>query len=152
MHEQGLIALSVIVVAGIGCQLLAWRMRLPATLFLLLCGILAGPILGLLDPDALLGDLLFPFISLSVAVILFEGGLTLKFHEIRGIEKVIRNLITFGAAITWFITTLSVHFSLGFSWETALLFGAIMVVTGPTFIVPLLRSVRPNKGLANILL
>jgi CPA1 family monovalent cation:H+ antiporter len=151
MHAQGLILLSGILLAGMGCQWIAWRMKLPAILFLLICGILAGPVLGWLNPDDLFGDLLFPFISLSVAVILFEGGLTLKFREIRGIEAVIRNLITFGMGITWMITALAVHWLLDFPWELAFLFGAIMVVTGPTVIVPMLRSVRPREHLANIL-
>jgi CPA1 family monovalent cation:H+ antiporter len=72
MHEHGLVVLSAILVTGMVCQWVAWRRRLPAILFLLICGILAGPILGWLHPDQLFGDLLFPFISLAVAVILFE--------------------------------------------------------------------------------
>lgn len=151
MHDYELLALSAILLTGMGCQWIAWRLRLPAILFLLLCGIVAGPVLGWLRPDHLFGDLLFPFISLAVAVILFEGGLTLKFQEIRGIEKVIRNLITVGTAITWLITAVAVRWLLGFSWEIAFLFGAIMVVTGPTVIVPMLRTVRPKEHVAHIL-
>lgn len=151
MHDQGLIVIAIILLVGAVCQWAAWRVRLPAILFLLLCGILAGPVLGWLHPDQLFGDLLFPFISLAVAVILFEGGLTLKFDDIRGIEKVLRNLITFGVAITWLLTALAVHWLLDFSWEISFLFGAIMVVTGPTVIAPMLHTVRPNKNVANIL-
>lgn len=151
MHDQTLLVLSAILVAGIGCQLAAWRLKLPAILFLLLCGLLAGPMLGLLHPDKMFGDLLFPFISLAVAVILFEGGLTLKFRDIHGIEKVIRNLITVGTGVTWLITALAVHLLLNFSWEISFLFGAIMVVTGPTVIAPLLRTVRPTRHVAHTL-
>lgn len=151
MHDQSLIVLAVVLLVGALCQWTAWRVRLPAILFLLLCGILAGPVLGWLHPDQLFGDLLFPFISLAVAVILFEGGLTLKLEDIRGIEKVLRNLITVGVAITWLLTALAVRWLLDFSWEISFLFGAIMVVTGPTVIAPMLRTVRPKENVANIL-
>jgi CPA1 family monovalent cation:H+ antiporter len=151
MHEHGLVVLSAILVTGMVCQWVAWRRRLPAILFLLICGILAGPILGWLHPDQLFGDLLFPFISLAVAVILFEGGLTLKLQDIRGIGKVVRNLMIFGVAITWLIISVAVHWLPGFSWAISFLFGAIMVVTGPTVIVPMLRTVRPKEQVANIL-
>jgi CPA1 family monovalent cation:H+ antiporter len=151
MHEYSSFALSAILLAGIGCQWIAWRVKLPAILFLLLCGILSGPVLGWLHPDQLFGGLLFPFISLAVAVILFEGSLTLKFHDIAGLEKVIRNMITFGVVITWLITALATRWLLHFSWEVALLFGALMVVTGPTVIVPMLRTVRPKENVAHIL-
>jgi len=151
MHEHSLIALSAILGAGFLCQLAAWRLRLPAILFLLVCGILGGPVFDWFHPDELFGDLLFPFISLAVAIILFEGGLTLRLRDIKGVESVIRNLITVGVLVTWGITTMSVRWLLGFSWEISFLFGAIMVVTGPTVIVPMLRSVRPKAHLANIL-
>lgn len=151
MHGHELAALSAILLTGMGCQWVAWRVKLPAILFLLLCGILAGPVLGWLHPDQLFGDLLLPFISLAVAVILFEGGLTLKFEDISGLEKVIRNMITFGVAITWLITTVATRWMLHFSWKVSLLFGALMVVTGPTVIVPMLRTVRPKENVAHIL-
>lgn len=152
MHEHAMLSLALVLVAGILCQWLSWRVKLPAIIFLLFCGILAGPILHLLDPDQLFGDLLFPFISLSVAIILFEGSLTLKFSEIPGLESVIRNLITLGTLISWGITTLATRLLLGFPWELAFLFGAIMVVTGPTVIMPMIRTVRPRESIANILL
>ncbi|KAA3652705.1 MAG: sodium:proton antiporter [Proteobacteria bacterium] len=126
-------------------------MRLPAILFLLLAGIVAGPIGGWLNPDALLGDLLFPFVSLAVSVILFEGSLTLKFSEIRGIETVVRRFVTTGALVTWAIVTVATQWITGISWGLATLFGAVMVVTGPTVIVPMLRTVRPTMHIANVL-
>ena len=136
---------------GIACQWLAWRARLPAILLLLLCGMIIGPVTGLLNPDDLFADLLFPMISLSVAVILFEGSLTLKLDEIRGLASVVRNLITVGVLITWLITAVATHYLMGFPYELAFLFGAVVVVTGPTVIVPILRTVRPNAKIANIL-
>lgn len=152
MHETALISVALILFAGILCQWIAWRSNLPAIIFLLATGIVAGPVLNLLNPDILFGELLFPFVSLSVAVILFEGSLTLKFRDIPGLEKMIRNLITFGVIISWFITAFATHYLLHFSWELSFLFGAIMVVTGPTVILPMLRTVRPNEKISNVLM
>lgn len=151
MHQNILFLLSLVIVLGSICQWLAWKVKLPAIVFLLLTGILLGPVSGILQPDILLGDLLFPFISLSVAVILFEGSLTLKYREILGLESVVRNLVTMGMGVTWIISTVAAHYALDFTWQIAFLFGAITVVTGPTVIVPLLRTVRPRGNVANIL-
>lgn len=151
MHEQALIALAGIGLLAIACQWFAWWVKLPAILFLLLAGVVAGPVTGWLDPDALFGDLLFPMVSLAVAVILFEGSLTLRLDDIRGLERVVRRLVTSGLAVTWLITALATRWLLGFAWELAFLFGALTVVTGPTVIVPMLRTVRPRARLANIL-
>jgi NhaP-type Na+/H+ or K+/H+ antiporter len=151
MVEHILPAIAILLVVCTLCQWLAWRVKLPAIIFLLLVGILSGPILGIFDPQALLGDLFFPFISLSVAIILFEGSLTLKFSEIRGLEKVVRNMVSIGMLVTWMITALVTRFALDLSWQVAFLFGAITVVTGPTVIVPMLRTVRPTAAVSNIL-
>ncbi len=151
MQTDTALAISLVVLAGILCQWIAWRVRLPAILFLLLAGILAGPVTGLLDADLLFGNLLFPFISLSVAIILFEGSLSLRFHQIAGLRRVVRNLVSLGVLVTWLITTLVTRRALDFSWQLSFLFGAITVVTGPTVIVPLLRTVRPTAAVANVL-
>ncbi|SDP59423.1 cation:proton antiporter [Desulforhopalus singaporensis] len=133
------------------CQWIAWWMKLPAIIFLLAAGIFAGPVSGLFNPETLLGDLFTPFVSLSVAIILFEGSLTLRFRDIMGLQKVVRNMLSFGLAVTWLISAAAAHFALDVSWEIAFLFGAITVVTGPTVIAPLLRTVRPVAKVANIL-
>ncbi len=151
MDHSLLISLAAITVLGIGSQWLASWARLPAILFLLITGIIVGPVLGYVHPDELFGDLLFPIVSLSVAVILFEGSLTLKFEEIRGLGSTVRNLITIGALITWIIIAYSTHYLLGFSFELSFLFGAMVIVTGPTVIIPMLRTVRPNAAIANVL-
>lgn len=143
--------LAAVIFAGILCQWIAWRVKLPAILFLLFAGVIAGPLTGWLNSDALFGDLLFPFISLSVAVILFEGSLTLRFHQIAGLGRVIRNLISFGVLATLLITAGATRLVFNFPWPLALLFGAITSVTGPTVIVPMLRTVRPTAAVANIL-
>lgn len=150
-ENQILFALGGIGAAALACQWLAWRVRLPAILFLLLSGILAGPILGLLDPQQLFGPLLFPLVSLSVALILFEGSLTLRLSEWREIGSVVQRMVTIGALLTWAVIAIATHFLLGFSWELSLLFGTLTLVTGPTVIVPMLRVVRPTSSIANIL-
>ncbi len=146
-----MLLLAGIGVLGIACQWLAWWLKQPAILFLLIGGLVIGPGLGLLDPDALFGELLNPIVSLSVAVILFEGSLTLHREEIREIGSVVRNLVTLGAAVTWLGAALLCQQLIGFPWPMALLFGALVVVTGPTVIIPLLRSVRPTARVAGIL-
>ncbi|MGE0371065.1 MAG: cation:proton antiporter [Gammaproteobacteria bacterium] len=151
MNEYTMLLIAGIGVTSLLCQALAWWLKLPAILFLLLAGLAGGPLLHWIDPAALFGDLLFPFVSLSVAVILFEGSLTLKFEEIRGTENVVRRMVTIGVFATWVVTALAAHWVIGFSWSMAFLFGAIMVVTGPTVIVPMLRTVRPIASVANIL-
>lgn len=146
-----LLALGGIGLAALCSQWLAWRLRLPAILFLLLSGILAGPVLGVLDPGALFGPLLFPLTSLAVALILFEGSLTLHLSEWREIGSVVRRMVTLGALATWVVIAVATHLLLGFSWELAVLFGSLTLVTGPTVIVPMLRVVRPRASVANIL-
>jgi NhaP-type Na+/H+ or K+/H+ antiporter len=143
--------IALLLTLGVVCQWLAWRMRLPAILPLLLSGLLLGPALGVLDPDALLGDLLFPVISLGVAVILFEGSLTLRLSDIRSVTGVIRNLTSVGVAVTWGVMGAAAHFIVGLDWQLSLLFGALVSVTGPTVISPMLRSIQPTARVANIL-
>jgi NhaP-type Na+/H+ or K+/H+ antiporter len=100
MHEDAIIALSAIGVVAIICQWFAWWVKLPAILFLLLAGIVMGPLMGWLNPEELFGDLLFPLVSLSVAIILFEGALTLRLSEIKGLQKVVRNMLSIGVLVT----------------------------------------------------
>lgn len=145
------LAASLVVLVGMLCQWLAWRVRLPAILFLLIAGLVAGPGLGWLDPDALFGDLLMPMVSLSVAIILFEGSLTLKLKEVREVTVVVRRMISVGALVTWVVVAVATRLIFDFSWEVSTLFGAVVIVTGPTVIIPMLRSVRPTRKVSNIL-
>lgn len=151
MSEEILKSIGVVLLLGIGAQWLAWRLRLPSILLLLIAGVAGGPVLGWVKPDEMLGPLLMPFVSVSVALILFEGGLTLKLSEWRAVGSVVRNLVTLGALVSWGGTTLAAHWLLGWSWELATLLGAILVVTGPTVIMPLLRQVQPSRNLASAL-
>ncbi|TMP29365.1 sodium:proton exchanger [Pseudoalteromonas rubra] len=148
--------MSAIYIAGIAlfsvlAQWLAWVCRVPAILFLLLTGLLLGPVSGQLQPDQLLGDLLFPVVSLSVAIILFEGALTLHFHELKGIGKVVRNLCSIGMLTTFAILTASAIWLLELDWRVAAVLGAVLVVTGPTVIAPMLNAMRPEKDIDRIL-
>jgi NhaP-type Na+/H+ or K+/H+ antiporter len=149
-EEQLLVGLAGIAVLGVGAQWLAWRLRLPSILLLLALGFVAGPVTGFLDPDALFGELLFPLVSLSVGLILFEGGLSLRIRDLRAMGASIWSLVTVGAFVTWALASWAAVRLLGLEPGPALLLGAIMVVTGPTVVGPLLRHVRPVGTVARV--
>ncbi|MCH7959277.1 MAG: sodium:proton antiporter [Candidatus Hydrogenedentes bacterium] len=151
MDTALLVGLSSIIVLGIAAQWLSWRFHMPAILLLLVTGLVAGPGTGLIQPDRIFGDLLFPLVSLSVGLILFEGGLSLKLSELREIGTTLRNLIVIGSTVTWFFGAMSAHYILGLDLRLSILLGAILVVTGPTVIIPLLRHVRPGGQVGSIL-
>jgi len=148
---SSLLMLATIGLVGFLCQWLANKVKLPAILFLLLTGLFLGPMIGVLNPDLLFGELLFPYISLSVAVILFEGALTLRFDELKEIGKPVRNMVSYASIVNAAITTVATHYFIGLSWELSALFGAIMVVTGPTVIMPMLKTVKPNHRISDVL-
>jgi NhaP-type Na+/H+ or K+/H+ antiporter len=135
--------LAVIVGAGMAAQWLAWRAQVPSIIALLLAGLLLGPVTGVIDPDELLGGTLFPLVSLSVALILFEGGLDLPPRELRNTGSVVRRLISVGAVISFLIGWYASREIIGISNQAAIVLGAVLVVTGPTVVGPLLRFVRP---------
>ena len=137
--------------ATIACQWVAWQLRLPSILFLLLVGVLVGPTLGLFHPDQIFGALLFPMVSLSVAIILFEGSLSLKLNHIQGHGKTVRNLISIGFISTVILSAVAAHYFLHFDWKMAVMLGTITAVSGPTVIKPMLRSINPNQRIAKIL-
>ncbi len=142
---------ALIGVLGIGSQWLAWRFQLPAIVLMLLAGVLAGPLTGLIDPEASFGFLLKPIIAVAVAVILFEGGLTLNLKSLRDAGPSVLRLVMIGAPLGWLLSAISVHYIAGLSWETAIVFGGIMIVTGPTVVTPLLRQARMEPRVARIL-
>lgn len=159
MTEREVLAASLtgLVVAGVGAQWLAWRVRIPSILLLLLLGLAAGPgamwATGqrLLDPDALFGDLLLPLTSMAVGLILFEGGMTLRMREVREVGGTLWRLVTLGALVTWLLGA-GAAYALGLlDGRLSLLAGAILVVTGPTVIGPLLRHIRPIGSSATLL-
>lgn len=151
MTEHVLLGLASVIVLGIAAQLLAWFIRIPSIFLLLLIGLTAGPFTGWLHPQELFGDLLFPAVSLSVAIILFEGGLTLQTVVLRDIGRVLRNLVTLGVLVTWVITSAAAYVLLGLNLAMSVLIGAMLVVSGPTVVGPLLRHVRPIDRLRSTL-
>lgn len=151
LHDNPALAIPIIVILGAVAQWLAWRVRLPAILPLLLIGFIIGPVLNLIKPTELLGgDLLFSGVSLAVGLILFEGGLTLRLSEAQA-TGVVRRLITIGALATWIGATFAAWLIAGLPLTLAFLFGALIIVTGPTVIGPLLRNIRPTKQIGSVL-
>ena len=144
-------SLALILVAGIGCQWLANRLHLPALILLLACGFLLGPATQILSPGQQFGSLLMPAVKLGVAIILFEGGLNLHFHELAETRATIRRLALLGIPIAWLLGSSAAHFIGGLGWPIASLFGAIIVVTGPTVILPLLRHAKLKQKPAALL-
>ncbi|MCA8894111.1 MAG: sodium:proton antiporter [Parvularculaceae bacterium] len=156
------LVVTIIGVLGVGAQWCAWRFNLPAIVLMATAGILAGPVLGFLHappgaPDgappmqALFGEFYRPIIAIAVAIILFEGGLSLRFSEIRGLSTGVRRLVLPGVPIAWALGALAARQIGDLSWSSAILFSGIMVVTGPTVIVPLLRQSRLKQRPAALL-
>ena len=146
------VALAAVFVLGIGAQWLAWRTRLPSILLLLLFGFLAGPVFGIIPTDELLEkEQTFSFVTLAVGLVLFEGALQLRFREIEHVGGVLISLLTVGVLVTWVLATLAAWLVLGFTIEISLLLGALLTVTGPTVIGPILRQVRPTGRIGPII-
>jgi NhaP-type Na+/H+ or K+/H+ antiporter len=155
-----MIELSLLLFLGILAQWLSWRVKVPSILPLILIGLLVGPFSTFLtrdgtkfiDGDALFaGNLLFSFVSLAVGVILFEGGMTLKLREVKFLVRPVQNLIIFGSAISFIGGAVAAHYLVGLDFRMAFLFGALIIVTGPTVIAPLLRNIRPNASVNTVL-
>jgi NhaP-type Na+/H+ or K+/H+ antiporter len=162
-----MLELAAIIILGIFAQWVAWRIKVPAILPLILTGLLVGPLSTFFTPDRTKlikpiynqsedaglfpGDYLFYFVSLAIGIILFEGGLTLKRREIVGVGPVILKLITIGVAITFIGAGLGSHFIIGLSWPISFLIGALVIVTGPTVIAPILQNVPLTRNVSTIL-
>jgi len=151
IHIKMTTALVSILVAGIVCQWLAWRFRLPAIVLLAACGLVLGPITGWIQPSVDFGQGLGAVTSLFVAIILFEGGLNLQFHELRETAQVTRRLTSVGVILAWILGIAMAHWVGGLSWAVSSLLGAILVVTGPTVIMPLLKHAKLNRRTASYL-
>ncbi len=160
-----MIELAGIIILGIVAQWMAWRLKLPAILPLILIGLLVGPIATLYTEDGAKiiepiwngtkglfpGDGLYYFVSLAISIILFEGGLTLKRSEIATTGPVISKLITLGSTVTFFGAGMATHFIFELSWPLSFLFAALIIVTGPTVITPILRNIPLKKEVSAIL-
>lgn len=162
-----MLELASLVILGIAAQWIAWRTKVPAILPLILIGLFFGPVSSLFEEDGskwiepvynvehghglFPGESLFYFVSLSIGIILFEGGLTLKLKEIRDVGPTIMRIISLGSLITFIGGALSVHFLLDLSWQISFLFSGLIIVTGPTVIAPILRNLPLKRNVATVL-
>ncbi len=160
-----MIELAGIIILGIVAQWFAWKLKIPAILPLILIGLLVGPVSTLITEDGskwiepvwngtnglFPGERLFNFVSLSIALILFEGGMTLKKDEIANVGPVIFRLISWGSLITFSVAGVAAHYIIGLNWPIAFLFSALIIVTGPTVISPILRNLAIKKDISTVL-
>ena len=151
MEDHQILSLGSIIIMGIAAQWIAWRIKIPSIILLLVFGLIAGPLTGFLKPNELFGNALLPFVSIAVAIILFEGGLSLRIKEFKSIGKVVLSMITIGVIVTWILVALSAYLLLDLDFKLSVLLGAVLTVTGPTVIGPLLRHIRPAGRVAEIL-
>lgn len=150
-HTEPSFIFALALAAGVTAQVLARHLRVPSIVLLLVTGVILGPdVLGWVAPSEL-GDGLFQIVRLAVAIILFEGGLNLELKRLRRENKPIRNLVTIGAVVTGILGALAARSFMSWDWSLAALFGALVVVTGPTVIKPLLRIVRLKPRVATVL-
>jgi NhaP-type Na+/H+ or K+/H+ antiporter len=160
-----MLELAGIIILGIIAQWVAWRLKLPAILPLILIGLMVGPIATLYTEDGgkliepiwngtkglFPGEGLYYFVSLAISIILFEGGLTLKRSEIQNVGPVITKLITVGSVVTFFGAGVAAHYIFNLSWQLSFLFSALIIVTGPTVITPILRNIPLKKDVSAVL-
>jgi NhaP-type Na+/H+ or K+/H+ antiporter len=144
-------ALVVVVGLGVGAEWVSNRLGVPSIVLFLVAGVVVGPATGIVNPDRLLGDALFPVVSLGVSIILFEGGMRLRFSGLRrSVRLPILSLTTLGALVSWAGGSVLAWWILGFSPEVALLLGGILIVTGPTVVIPLLRDLEVEERLKTL--
>jgi len=157
--------LAGIIVLGIFAQWLAWRVRVPAILPLIVAGLLVGPVSTLFTEDGgklinpifngetglFPGKSLFYFVSLAIGIILFEGGLTLKMKEVKETQRTILRLISIGSLITFIGAGFAAHYLMELSWSISFLFAGLIIVTGPTVIAPILQNVPLTRNVATVL-
>lgn len=148
---EPILVIPGLVVAAVAATWLADRLRIPSILLLLAVGVVVGPVLGVLDPRAMFGDLLAPTVSIAVAVILFEGGLSLRFREIEGSQRILWMLVTVGVLVTWVVGATAAWAFTDLGLAAAVLLGSILVVSGPTVVGPVLQTVRPSRRIRSIL-
>jgi len=150
--NQILIGIGLIFVLAVGSQVLATRLKVPPLIVLLPAGFIAGAVTSDVNPIKLLGPAFQPTVSVAVAVILYDSGLGLDPRNLRGhARKVVIRLLIFGVVFSFALTALSAPALLGLSARAAVMLGAILVVTGPTVVGPLLAFVRPKERLQKVL-
>ncbi len=160
-----MLELGSVIILGIFAQWIAWRIKVPSILPLILIGLAVGPLSTLWTGDGqkllepiwnnnkglFAGDHLFHFVELAIGIILFEGGLSLKRDEIKGVGPSIINLITLGSLITFIGGAALAHFTMGIAWPISFLFSGLIIVTGPTVISPILRNLPLKRNISTLL-
>jgi NhaP-type Na+/H+ or K+/H+ antiporter len=150
--DEILAGLGLVIALGLGCELLAVRTRVPAILLLLPAGFIAGAATDDVHPAALFGATFQPLVSIGVGLILFEAGLRLKLDELHGAARdVVVRLIPLGTLVTATGVTIAAKLIFGLSWGAAVVLGAVLVVSGPTVVLPLLAFVRPSDRVRTVL-
>lgn len=151
MDHSAALTVALALAAGVIVQGIAIHLNVPGIALLLVSGVVLGPeVAGLIDPGAL-GPALHTIVGFSVAVILFEGGMNLNLRRLKREQVVIRRLVTWGGLITAVCAALLALAVLGWPLRTSILFGTLVVVTGPTVVTPLLRRIRVSRHLSTIL-
>ena len=145
------VSLSLIPIVGVISQWVAWRIRFPSIVILLIGGFLVGPVLGVLDSDAVFGDLLYPLVSLLVSVIVFEGGMSLRIRDLKNIGLSLLNLVLIAPIITIGLLYCATHYILELPSNISLMFSALMVITGPTVIIPILRHIKVHPKMSSLI-
>ena len=145
------ISLALIPILGILGQWIAWRVRLPSIIVLLFLGFLSGPVLSIVDTDQIFGDMLYPLVSLLVSIIVFEGGLNLRMSDLKNIGPSLIRLVTIAPLITIGLMYVASYYILGLSSDVSIMFSALMVITGPTVIIPLLRHIKVSPRLSSLI-
>ena len=161
--------IALIGILGIGAQWLAWKLQRPAIVLMAIAGLIFGPLIGWLlslnppaqlvgaldllrlDPINDFGDLYRPMIGLAVAIILFEGGMTLRFKDLGDARQAVIRMVLLASPIAWFLGTCAAHYIVGLAWDISAMVGGLFVVTGPTVIMPLLRQAHLKSRPANVL-
>jgi len=150
MADEIAVGIGTIIVLGVVAQLMAKRLGLPAILFLLVAGVVAGPALGLVDSDEIFGDALFPIVNLGVGLLLFQGGMELDFRKLSD-RSVLPRLLTIGVIATAVLVTLAVVVLFDFTTGESAILGAVLIVSGPTVVIPLLETARVKQPVDGIL-
>lgn len=151
MENAALISIVAIVVLGIFSQWVAWRIKWPSIVIMSIAGLIIGPFLGLINPEEALGAFYDPLVSLAVAIILFEASSSLDVREIKDISKSVFWIITAGGFLGWMGGSLAAHYIAGLQWELSFIIGGLLIVTGPTVIMPLLRQAKLKPRVASAL-
>ncbi len=157
MQPDLTLTIAVIAGSGIAAQWLAWRLRWPSIVLMMGAGLLLGPLSALamgqplLDPAASFGEYLRPMIALAVAVILFEGGITLNFRELRDASAPVRRMVFLGFPLGWGLSAVALHYLAGLAWDLAFMIAALLTTTGPTVVLPLLRQAKLPARIASVL-